>query len=312
MRRLLTVALVAAFAGHGFAQESKPSFEEATVAGVDPSVRNPIRRQLDTATFVDRADLLQLIVSAYLDADGAGACALKISFGDDCAPIVGSVPAWMRTSKFEVAAKLPTRSLPVEVIDRLRDFRFTSSPRKNVYPLPVQLMLRRLLEETFDVTVRRERKQVPVLAITARTTESTLRHSNVVAKTGMGTNGLVLATRRPGYLPIAPDAPWQLVFEGSSIKDLADFFSGYLDRPVIDRTGLEGEYDFTFEFKPNPGAPLKYSPMTGSLIPLTPMMAGFDAARLAAGLDTLGFNLESTTAPFDVLVIEHMQRPPSN
>ena len=46
----------------------------------------------------DRTDLLQLIVSAYLDADGAGACGLKIAFGEECPPIVGSVPAWMRTS----------------------------------------------------------------------------------------------------------------------------------------------------------------------------------------------------------------------
>jgi hypothetical protein len=41
-------------------------------------------------------------------------------------------------------------------------------------------------------------------------------------------------------------------------------------------------------------------------------MAGFDASRLAAGLDALGFALESTTAAFDVLVIEQMSRPSSN
>lgn len=297
MRRLLAAVLVAAFAGRVAAQEPTLSFAEATVAGIDPSVRNHDRRQLTTTTFVDRADLLQLIVSAYLDADGAGACALKIAFGDECAPIVGSVPAWMRTYKFEVAARLPSESLSAETLDRLREFRFRNSPRTNVYPLPVQLMLRRLLEETFDVIVRRERRQIPVLAITARTTESTLRHSNV------NTGGVVLATRRPGYLPVAPDAPVQLVFEGSTLKDAAAFFSAYLDRPVIDRTGLDGEYDFTFEFKPNPGA--RWPPMVGYL----PLMAGFDAARLAAGLDALGFNLESTTAPFDVLVIETMQTP---
>lgn len=296
MRRLLAPVLVAAFfAGHGFAQEPKLSFEEATVAGIDPSVRNPIRRQLDATTFVDRADLLQLIVSAYLDADGAGACALKISFGDECAPIVGSVPAWMRTYKFEVAAKLPSASLPAETLDRLREFKFRASPRKNVYPLPVQLMLQRLLEETFDVTVRRERREVPVWAITARNQEPTLRYSNV------STGGVVFATLRPGSPPFRPDDPVQLVFEGSTVKDAAAFFSAYLDRPVIDRTGLDGEYDFTFEFKPNVGAPWKSGTPMAAYFPL---MRGFDAARLAAGLDALGFNLESTTAPFDVLVIE--------
>lgn len=297
MSRLVAAFLVTAFAGHVIAQG--PSFEEATVVGIDPSIRNHDRRQLTTATFFDRADLLQLVLSAYLDADGVGACALKISFGDECAPIVGSVPAWMRTYKFEVAARLPSEALSAETLGRLREFRFRMSPRKNVYPLPVQLMLRRLLEETFDVTVRRERREVPVWAITARTRESLLRYSNV------STGGVVFATRRPGYPPFRPDDPVQLVFEGSTIQDAAAFFSGYLDRPVIDRTGLGGEYDFTFEFRPNPGARWKYSPATGYL----PLMAGFDAARLAAGLDALGFNLESTTAPFDVLVIETIQTP---
>ena len=277
------------------------------MAGIDPSIRNHDRRQLTTTTFVDRADLLQLVVSAYLDADGAGACARKISFGEECAPIVSSVPAWMRAAKFEVAAKFTAGSLPTAAIERLQDFRFTSSPRQNVYPLPVQLMLRRLLEETFELTVRRERRLVPVLAITSRTTQSPLRHSNVAAKTGMGTNGLVLATRRSAYPPFKPDDPVQLVFEGSMIKDAADFFSAYLDRPVIDRTGLDGTYDFTFEFKPDPGAPwLKAPAVSAGWLPL---MAGFDVSRLAAGLDRLGFNLESTTAPFDVLVIEPRSSP---
>jgi uncharacterized protein (TIGR03435 family) len=301
MRRLLAaVVFAAAFAGHVIAQE--PSFEEATVAGIDPPRRSSDRRQLTTTTLIDRTDLLQLIISAYLDADGAGACAQKITFGEECTPIVGAVPQWMRTSTFELAAKWPSASLPEDATERLRDFRFTRSPRTNVYPLPVQLMLRRLLEDTFDLTVRRERRHIPVWAITSPTPEAPLRHSNVTAKTGMGTNGLVLGTRRQSHPPlVAPDDPVQLVFEGSTMKDVADFFSAYLDRPVIDGTGLVGTYDFTFEFKPRPGAPWKHSPATGYLA----LMAGFDVARLAAGLNALGLNLESTTAPFDVLVIEH-------
>src|SRR5688500_15923944 len=53
---------------------ARPAFEEATVAGLDPLMRNYERRQLTTTTLLDRTDLLQLIISAYLDADGAGAC----------------------------------------------------------------------------------------------------------------------------------------------------------------------------------------------------------------------------------------------
>jgi uncharacterized protein (TIGR03435 family) len=289
MRRLLAVVLIAVCAGHASAQGPRPSFEEATVAGIERPNRQ--RRELTTTTLFDQTNLLQLIVSAYLDADGVGACEWKIVSGNDCAPIVESVPAWMRTAGFEVAAKLPTASLPVEVLERLRDFRFTGSPRRNVYPLPVQLMLQRLLEETFDLEVRRERREIPVYAIT-RTKDVSLMHSSVTVTSGW--NGVVRGMRRPNP-PQTPDDPVVLVFEGSTLKDAADFFSGFLDRPVIDRTGVDGHYDFTFEFKPIPRAPWPKG---------FPMMAGFDATRLAAGLDALGFALEATTAPFDVLVIE--------
>src|SRR5688500_3733614 len=107
MRRLVAVVLVAAFTDPLSAQQPKPSFEEATVAGVAQSIRDHDRRELTITTLFDRTTLLQFIVAAYLDADGLGACALKILYGDECMPIVGSVPAWMRTYKFEVAAKLP-------------------------------------------------------------------------------------------------------------------------------------------------------------------------------------------------------------
>ena len=38
------------------------------------------------------------------------------------------------------------------------------------------------------------------------------------------------------------------MFERSTLKDVTDFFSFYLDRPVIDRSGIEGDYDVTLEF----------------------------------------------------------------
>jgi hypothetical protein len=82
MRRPLAVVLMAAFASRLSAQEPRPSFEEATVARVERPNRQ--RRQLTTTTLIDQTNLLHLIVSAYLDADGVGACEWKIvgSAGD--------------------------------------------------------------------------------------------------------------------------------------------------------------------------------------------------------------------------------------
>ena len=276
-------------------------FAEASVKAIEASIPDHTGRQLTITTFVDRTDLLQFIVSAYLDADGAGACATKIRLGHECAPIISPVPAWARADRFEVSAKLPFDSLPIETLDRLREFRFRSSPRRNVYPLPIQLMLQRLLEDTFELKVRRERRVIPVWAITGGNKELTPASVGAVPPADMHTHGLVLGTRRSGPCPCPPDDPVQLVFRGSSLKDAADFFSTYLDRPVIDRTGLGGEYDFTLEFKGDDRAPWLRRGL--------PLMAGFDAVRLAMAFEALGFKVESTTAPFEILIIDHVQRP---
>jgi uncharacterized protein (TIGR03435 family) len=283
---------------------ARPAFAEASVKTIEPSINDHTGRQLTTTNFVDRTDLLQFIVSAYLGADGAGACATKIALGYECAPIVGPVPAWMRTDRFEVIAKLPSDSLPIQTFDRLREFRFESSPRRNVYPLPVQLMLQRLLEDIFELKVRRERREIPVWAITGGKKELTQASSVAAPPADMHTHGLVFATRRSAPCPCPPDDPVQLVFQGSSLTDAADFFSTYLDRPVLDRTGVDGEYDFTIEFKGNSGAPWLRRGL--------PLMAGFDVPRLVEAFEALGFAVESAVAPFEVLVIEHAQRPSSN
>src|SRR5688500_13060283 len=113
----------------------RPAAAEASVKALDPST--PDRRWEfgepligETATmFVDRRDLLQFIGSAYLDADGAGACTTLIAKGHECPLIAGSVPAWVRADKFEITLKWRPESMPVGTIDRLREFRFTNSRR---------------------------------------------------------------------------------------------------------------------------------------------------------------------------------------
>jgi uncharacterized protein (TIGR03435 family) len=218
--------------------EPSPAFAEASVRAIDPAIRNHTGRQLTVSTFVDRASLMEFIVAAYLDADGAGACAEKIALGSECAPIVGSVPDWMRTEKFEIRANLPPDSVPITAVDSDGKFRFSSSLRRNVYPVRVQLMLQRLLAETFGIKVRRERRDVPVWAITRGANDSTLMPTRAAAGT-VGINGEAGATRLGSRVPpFTPDAPIRMAFEVGTIKDAGDFFSAYLDRPVIDRTSL--------------------------------------------------------------------------
>ena len=69
-----------------------------------------------------------------------------------------------------------------------------------------------------------------------------------------------------------------------------------VDRPVLDRTGLKGNYAFA----------LKFSPATA-------VNADPDRPQFMTALqEQLGLKLESTHAPVDVLVIDSVERPSDN
>jgi uncharacterized protein (TIGR03435 family) len=75
-----------------------------------------------------------------------------------------------------------------------------------------------------------------------------------------------------------------------------------VDRQVLDRTGLTGTFDFSLEWSPEPaitGAPDQAAASSGP---------GF----LEALRSQLGLKLVATTAPTDVLIIDHIERPDEN
>jgi uncharacterized protein (TIGR03435 family) len=73
-----------------------------------------------------------------------------------------------------------------------------------------------------------------------------------------------------------------------------------LDRPVIDRTGLTGRYDFDLEFAPDE------SLWHGQF----PHPENTDKPSLLRAMqDQLGLKLNSTRGPVDVIVIDRVKRP---
>lgn len=84
--------------------------------------------------------------------------------------------------------------------------------------------------------------------------------------------------------------------------NIADFqhasIAQYLDRPVIDKTGLTGKYDYHLEFS-DAGQP---APSADALGP----------SVLTAFQDQLGLKLTAGTGPVEVLVIDHVEKPSEN
>jgi uncharacterized protein (TIGR03435 family) len=81
--------------------------------------------------------------------------------------------------------------------------------------------------------------------------------------------------------------------------------SGYVGGPVFDATGLDGRWDFAVNFSPPP--------------PAQPAAGSGDSAGDPAGTVTLpealrrqlGIRMEMQKQPVEVLVIEHLERKPT-
>jgi uncharacterized protein (TIGR03435 family) len=80
------------------------------------------------------------------------------------------------------------------------------------------------------------------------------------------------------------------------MSTLASLVSSEAGRPVFERTGLTGGYDFDLKWTPG----------------LAADPAGTSVSIFTALQEQLGLKLESATAPLDVLVVDHVERPTAN
>ena len=85
------------------------------------------------------------------------------------------------------------------------------------------------------------------------------------------------------------------------MKDAAEAFGMYFDRPIVDKTAIQGEYDFTIEYEDEPSIRVRGNPFSG-----------LTSSALSVALQEVGLKLESTKAPVEVLVIDHVERPTEN
>jgi uncharacterized protein (TIGR03435 family) len=96
---------------------------------------------------------------------------------------------------------------------------------------------------------------------------------------------------------------------GMTIQEFAsNFLPTMMERPVIDKTGIAGRFDFHLEFTPDESTPgLRISP--AGVGPNDPPVS---ASLLTAIQEQLGLKLESGKGPGEFLVIDSVERPSEN
>ena len=121
-------------------------------------------------------------------------------------------PVWLDSERYDIVAKAAGDAAHDQSMARLQT----------------------LLAERFRVALHRETREHPVYEL-------------VVAKSGLKMKREPAAA--PGDSHISShNNPYHIVFQAASMAQLAGFLErpkGGLDRPVVDKTGLDGAYSFT-------------------------------------------------------------------
>jgi uncharacterized protein (TIGR03435 family) len=260
-----------------------PAFEVATVK-VNPSGPGPsfgLMLLPGGRVFAQNASLRDLIRAAYVLEDSQ----------------LEGIPASIRSTRFDVDARMGGGA----TIDTAR------------------AMMRTLLAERFRLAAHRETRQLPIydliMARSDRLPGRSLRTSGKECAPVSLPAGLPPAPPPPagGGTPITPGAfqcPSGLLPGHLSLRslDMTAFASvlwrRLLQRPVIDRTGLSGQFDIDLTYLPEletvNGRPASENPSLPAQILGAPSI--FTAVQ-----EQLGLKLESSRGPVDVLVVDRVE-----
>jgi uncharacterized protein (TIGR03435 family) len=226
--------------------------------------------------------------------------------------IVGA-PSWIASDRFDIVAKAegnPPPGVPGGA----------ALGRTNV-------MLRALLKERFKLTAHTETRELPIYALVLARRDGRLgprlRPTTVDCVAILA--ALFPAPGRGSGPPPPPSppqsdkapvcgstgGPGRLISQGMTMARLAMNLSGRVNRVVVDRTGLVGEFDLDVEWTPDQfegSGPL--GPLPGTQP--RPSSDSSGPSLYTAVQEQLGLELESTKGPVDVLIVDHVEQPTPN
>lgn len=91
--------------------------------------------------------------------------------------------------------------------------------------------------------------------------------------------------------------------KGESVAELANYLSNQLGQPVMDATGLGGQYDYALSFLMEPGGRAA-GPLASNGEP------EFGISLIDAVRDQLGLRLEKKKGQADILIVDHAEKAP--
>lgn len=204
-------------------------------------------------------------------------------------PISGG-PSWLNSDRYAIDAK----------VERRVNTEMMKGP-----------MMQALLEDRFGLKLHKETKQIPAFDLMVGAEGTKLRP----AKEG----GCVIFDRNNPPPNPGPGEPAPVIcgdirksagdgfdIPGVSMADLCRRLSAYVDRDIVDKTGITGVFDVHLDLLP---ADIGYA---GAAPDPSSSFTPGDGAAIAAALKKLSLPMRSAKRQAEFLVIDHVERPSEN
>lgn len=235
--------------------------------------------------------------------------------------IVG--PAWLTSERYDIDATYP------------------AGATKNDVPA----MLRALLAERFKLKFHMEPRELSIYALLAPKGASKLKPADPNAPMPVMVTGVpgaplpppppaaggggqfasVMVTRAAGagngHGATAPkgisfiSSNGHLQTNGTTMAAFATMLSNMLDRPVVDKTGVEGDYDITMDVAPDDLVGLRRAargaPLPAAHASEGPAPSADPAPSIFTAIQQYGLKLEAQKSPVDHVIVDSMEKTPT-
>ena len=204
-------------------------------------------------------------------------------------------PAWTGSASFDIEARGPA----------------------DMSANTARALLRGLLADRFSLEVHAEQRELPIFVMTLTSPDGRLgpqlkpAGAQCVPPTRPNGQPLLPASLPKGMVDTVPlmergaircpsiFMPGYASARSASLEALATELAEMMQRPVVNRTGLTGEFDIELRYAPD--------------LDVVPDPRGANAPGLTTGLqEQLGLRLEASRGPVDVLVIDRVVMPTEN
>ena len=272
--RSVTVLLMAAVAG---AQTGVPAaaFEVASVKlsppQLRPGIQGVVRRDPPPTHFQ--------ISGTRVSCDGNLLALVRLSYDLEASHVRLSpelADKWAASEVYEIDARAPGDTTPK--LAQVRE------------------MMQTLLAERFQLKVSRSNQVMPVYNLTVAPggprLEPTAFADDAPQSKNEGSTRVHVRVRRLNF----------------SMSDLMDLVRRQFDRPLLDKTGLTGGFDFTLDYEAQP--PREMPADVAAAMGVTDLGAGLPI--VASLREQLGLTIVPAREPVEILVIEHAERPSAN